>query len=315
MESKVYVANTGNDSISIICLKDWKEIDRIFLNPIHNKHDIDRIFTGNPSVGPCRFCFDRLNGYLYCVNSYDDSMSQIDIVNNKIISTLFVGVHPSDICTYPESNFIYVCCNDSNTVSIIKKQVPMKLTESIPVGSYPHRLNMSPDGKLLIVTNIESKEVMIINCITMNVIKTIKFYGNISKAIMNQDTEIYVIATDKDYNELGAIQKINIHNGVRAFSIPVGSMPTDIKLLQDGNKALVSNTGSKDISLVDILQNKVIYKFLVGNMPNDICLSKTEGIAFVSNSIDSTVSVINIKELTTDHIIKVGKEPTGIIII
>ena len=149
----------------------------------------------------------------------------------------------------------------------------------------------------------------------MNVIKTIKFDGNISKAIMNQDTEIHVIATDRDYNELGAIQKINIQNGVKAFSIPVGSMPTDIKLLQDGNKALVSNTGNKDISLVDILQNKVIYKFLVGNMPYDICLSETECIAFVSNSIDSTVSVINIKELTTDHFIKVGKEPTGIIII
>ena len=122
-----------------------------------------------------------------------------------------------------------------------------------------------------------------------------------------------------------------VNNG--GVTIPVGPNPTAIALYNsqdsrddenDGpcqsyrsdttqmTRAVVANSGSNTVSVLDIVNNAVLSTITVGNQPVALAVSPDGSTAYVANYTDSTITQVNLNTETVTETIAVGAQPTSV---
>jgi len=88
------------------------------------------------------------------------SVSVIDLKQNKILTTINVGLHPSGMILSPDQSLLYVACANSDKIYVIdtkkdevKSEISVHLKKDVLFGSAPNALAISPDGKYLYAAN------------------------------------------------------------------------------------------------------------------------------------------------------------------
>jgi len=88
------------------------------------------------------------------------TVSVIDLKGEKEIKQIEVGLHPSGMVLNKEKTKLYVACANSDIISVIDiktdkviEEISVHLDKSIPFGSAPNALTLSPGGKVLYVAN------------------------------------------------------------------------------------------------------------------------------------------------------------------
>ncbi|HDK5696094.1 TPA: YncE family protein, partial [Staphylococcus pseudintermedius] len=99
--------------------------------------------------------------YGYVCNCAGNTISKIDLINNKEHSKITVGLAPRGVCVDPIKEIIYVSNSGSNDVSIISTENDVEIFR-IKVGDNPRFLSISSDGKYLSVPCSGSDNVYII---------------------------------------------------------------------------------------------------------------------------------------------------------
>ncbi|MCH7731516.1 MAG: hypothetical protein IIB44_03225 [Candidatus Marinimicrobia bacterium] len=100
--------------------------------------------------------------YLFVSNGNNDNISVIDIKSDSILTHIYLkpheavkqfrGVIPFGLAVSPDEKRLYVAESGINAVGII--DIPtLSVIGHIPVGWFPSKLKVTPDGKRLIVTN------------------------------------------------------------------------------------------------------------------------------------------------------------------
>ena len=115
---------------------------------------------------PNRIALDPTADQMAISNWGGESITLVDF-NGKLLNTIAVGVHPSDI-VFGADGTLFVSNAGSNTISIIQKSnvVATVFTSLSPkdlVGSTPSGLALSPDGRHLYVANSGNNNVAILN--------------------------------------------------------------------------------------------------------------------------------------------------------
>jgi YVTN family beta-propeller protein len=77
-------------------------------------------------------------------------------------------------------------------------------------------------------------------------------------------------------------------------------------------RAIVANSGSDTVSIVDILHNTLLFTVTVGNHPVALAVSSDGSTAYVANYGDSTVTKVNLNTETPTGTIGVGGQPTSV---
>ena len=75
-------------------------------------------------------------------------------------------------------------------------------------------------------------------------------------------------------------------------TIPVGIMPTDVKVNPITNMIYVTNYADNTVSVINGTNNTVINTIPVGHTPYGIGVNKKTNMIYVANFDDNTVSVI-----------------------
>jgi gliding motility-associated-like protein len=167
---------------------------------------------------------------------------------------------------------------------------------TIPVGSYPWGIVVSPDGSRVYNTNFNNSTISVINTATNSVIGILAAGPNPYCVAISPDGErLYV--TNYYSNR---VTVINISTGAVIATINTGTDPRYVTVSPDGSKVYVSNSGSNSISVINTATNTLSNTIAVGTYPEAIVLSLDGSRLYVQNSGSSTVSVIN---TTTSSII------------
>ncbi len=92
----------------------------------------------------------------------EGTVSVVDMQSGKVLKEIQVGLHPNDIITSPDKQFMYVANGNSDNISVITSN-SLEVIETISVklhsagdgdlGDTPNALAISPDGKTLYVAN------------------------------------------------------------------------------------------------------------------------------------------------------------------
>ena len=245
---------------------------------------------------------------LLVVNNYSNSLSIVSTVNDKELDNEYIGVHCNDVSVY--NNDAYIVCGESNCI-IVFDLIGRRIVEQIPCGNLPHSITFDYRNKNMLVTNMESDSLTLIDCIDKGNVKNIRVGSYPTKAIFSVDGEyIFVCESNIGGYERGNISIVSTKNFRVLYRIPVGFSPVDMDF--DNEFCYISNFGEGTISVVNIKNYQHIKKINIGGMPRGI--KKVGDFLFVGDNYNNQLIKVNI-ENEKKKTIFIGGEPTGMVLI
>ena len=189
------------------------------------------------------------------------------------------------------TGYAYITNYNDGTVSVIKTSTKA-IIATIPVGTNPYAVSISPDGNKAYVTNYGSNNVSVINTTTNSVTSTIAVGNKPTGIIVNNDgTKLYVV--NNNNNSTGSISVINVATNSVTATIPIGKNPYGITITPDGKTIYVSNWDNNDLDIINTQTNQITATLGVGKNPSVVTINPTGSLVFVANNTGSNVSVIN----------------------
>jgi YVTN family beta-propeller protein len=76
--------------------------------------------------------------------------------------------------------------------------------------------------------------------------------------------------------------------------------------------AVVANSGSNSVSVLDTVNDDVLFNVTVGNQPVALAMSSDGSTAYVANFQDSTVTQVNLNSGSVTATVAVGGQPTSV---
>jgi YVTN family beta-propeller protein len=161
---------------------------------------------------------------VYVANAGSNNVSVVDAATNKVIATIPVGLQPIGVAVSPvqrkrederergdgggrerepEGGKVYVVNELSNSVSVIDAATNTVIA-TIPVGTQPAGVAVSPDGSRVYVTN----------------------------------------ANSPDFSQPGTVSVIDAATNTVIATIPVGTTPGGVSVTPDGSRVYVANAFS-----------------------------------------------------------------------
>lgn len=293
--SCLYICNTSSDCISKVNLEIFKEESRI---PV-SLSKLTRMGPHGISV---------YNNKLLVANSYDNSLSIIDLEVQKETGCFYIGAHCNDVAVSLDN--AYAICGELNSV-IVFNLIKNKIVEKIPCGNLPHSISHNKDNELIVITNMESDSITLIDTVSNDVIKTIKVGPYPTNAVFTSDNRwILVCESNLGSNGNGSISIIDLKTYQICGRIYVGNSP--VYICTEGDECYVSNFGEGTISIIDLSMKKEKNKFYVGGMPRGII--KYENFLYIGDNYNNLLLRLDILK-ESKKVISIGGEPTGMTLV
>lgn len=103
--------------------------------------------------------------FVYVANSFDDTVSIIDTVDQRVIGTISVGHQPSGLAvdtSYNDGDVVYVTNYQDRSLSVIDIATCTGTDKPITVGSFPIGAAVLDGGNKIYVVNSGSDDVSIL---------------------------------------------------------------------------------------------------------------------------------------------------------
>ena len=91
-----------------------------------------------------------------------------------------------------------------------------------------------------------------------------------------------------------------------------GSCEENKNTYSGNTRAVVANSGDNTVSVLDIVNNALLFNVTVGNQPVALAVSSDGSTAYVANYKDSTVTKVNLSTGTAATTVAVGGKPTSV---
>ena len=204
----------------------------------------------------------------------------------------------------------YVANENNNTVSVIDT-ASNTITTTIPVGSIPISLVLTPNGASLYVANGGSSTVSVVDPATNTVVATVPV-GNTPFATAVSPSGAFVYVANLRGNSVSVIDTAT--NTVVA-TVPVGRNPEGVAITPDGAFAYVTNNSDNSVSVIDTATNTVVTTVPVGRLPGPVAVSPDGTQVHVGRFISPGVGGVDVIDTATNTVtttVTVGNQPFGI---
>ncbi len=227
-QSRIFVTNLGDDTITVIDGKNYKPITKIpvdlspyiaMFQPVTKKlysynpagdtvAVIDTAKTGYPVKSirtgkqPYGIDFNTETNRVYVSNAGDASISIIDGNSDEVVTTVALpqGARPSILSVNRKLNKIYVAASGSNFVSVIDGKTNT-VEKQIIVGQNPTWVRYLPELNRVFVAVEGERKIVIINPENNEIIQTIDTgaFNKPSRILFDPRTEyVYISLRDND---------------------------------------------------------------------------------------------------------------------
>jgi YVTN family beta-propeller protein len=263
------------------------------------------------------------------------------------LALLFLFALSSQACADP---FAYVTNATSHNVSVIDTETNTVIA-TVPVGTDPLGVAITPDGARAYVTNYSSHNVSVIDTETNTVAATVGA-GNhpMGVAITPDGARAYVTDTSSSVLVIDTATNTVIANvtvggflvdvaitpdGARAYvadfwpgsvlvidtatntviaTVPVGTNPYGLAITPDGARVYVPDFYAGKVLVIDTATNTVSATVPVGSHPRSVAITPDGARAYVTNSYSYNVSVIDTATNTVSATVPVGSSPRSVAI-
>lgn len=292
MLSYLYVCNTAADYIS--------KVDAITL-----KEKKITLCNKSSKSGPHGIC--SYKNYVIIANCYSNSISKVDLLNDKECDNFYIGSHCNDVDVYNTEAFI--TCGDSNNIIVFDMEKD-RIVEEIPCGINPHSLDINNNG-LIAVSNMESATITFAHVNNKDFNKEIRVAAYPIKVRFSRDGRfLYVCESNLGEDKEGHIAIISVESMKLVKRIAVGKSPVDIFL--DKEMGYVSNFNDGSISILNLKDNKEEKRIYFSGMP--VGIIKKDDFIYLGDSLNNLLIRYSLRA-GEKKVIPIGDEPTGMTLI
>src|SRR5256884_147552 len=185
-------------------------------------------------------------------------------------------------------SYAYVPTHKSNSVSVINT-VTQTTVATIPVGTNPWGVAVTPNGAFAYVTNQATNDVSVIDTASNSVVATIPVGSNpVGLAITPNGAFAYVA------NYLSSsLSVISTATNTVVGAVSTPTYPIAIAITPDGASAYVATNGDNIVSVISTASNTATASVPVGSIPRGVGITPDGAFAYVSNRMSDDVSVIS----------------------
>ncbi len=188
-----------------------------------------------------------------------------------------------------------------------------KVVATIPTGEGPHEVDVSPSGRLALVTdygtrNAPGKTLTVIDIPAARVLRTIDLgeYRRPHGVAWLKDGRHAVVTVEDNK----ALITVDVDEGK-----VTGAVKTDqdvshmVAVTPDGTRAFVANIGSGSVSVIDLEKGTLLRQIETGEGAEGIDITPDGKQVWITNRADDTVSVVDAATLETIGSLEVGAFP------
>lgn len=314
-----YVANGGSNTVSVLDLVNVRQQALLQVGP----HPValavnprrNEVYAVNRGAAPQSNTPQR------------GSVAVIDAEQNRVVSTIAVGMLPDATAISDSGNRLYVANSGSNNVTVMdtgKRQV----LATVGVGEQPDALAVTPDGRTLVVANRASGSVTLLELSAEGVpyaapVVRSSFAGCPgagSVAVLPDSSKAFVACTGgHQVMALGlATQVVPGKKGPDAAPVlpdsllamlDVGEHPVQLVRKPDGGEIFALNAVADTISEIATGTNEVGGATLIGVQPTGAVVNADNSILWVANRGSDTIEAYSIDDGKRMHTVHVGDGP------
>jgi YVTN family beta-propeller protein len=284
--NKIYVANTGSDSVSVI---DGKTKNVTNVIEVKGKQ-------------PSGIAINPTTNKIYVANTGSDSVSVIkdDSGNLDNITNLKVGKKPNAIAINPTTNKIYVANTGSDSVSVIKDDSGNIAIRNVLVGKNLSNLAVNPTTNKIYVANTNSNSVSVVDGNTDSIMKSVRLPFDIDQsttmAVDPKANIIYVIGSAQNqFSNIDGITDNIIHSKNQQLNITnsLKGGPMVLAFNPNNDQIYAANEYFDTVSFI----NKSQFPYTnveskVRGSPSDIAFDVTNNLLYVVNKDYNTIAII-----------------------
>ncbi len=305
-DTRVYVVNSGGDTVSILDPAANKVVGSIRVSP--NPHGL--VFSPDRTT-------------LYVTSETGNVLDVVDRRGSKVVRRVPLGRRPNNLALTPDGRRLYICIRDEGNVEIVDTR-SLTVVKKVPVGKTPHNVYCSADGKWMIATSMGDRKIVAINTETEEpefeiplggvprplaveagpggapnrlFVQLSDFHGfavvdfagrrTVGQVLLPkpppgakpliENTFSHGIAIAPDGHTLWVASLLN--DSVYLFSLPglsrvasirVGHAPDWMTFTSDSKRCFVSNAGADSVSVLDVQARREVARIPVGKVPKRI---------------------------------------------
>lgn len=199
-------------------------------------------------------------------------------------ATSITAVSPAESAEYA-----YVSNDGAGTVSVVSL-ASGTVVSTIPVGTNPLGIAVTPNGAFAYVANSGSSSVSVISTATNTVVTTVPV-GSTPYGIAITPNGAFAYVANSGANTVSVISTAS--NTVAATISGLGSEPEQIAITPNGSTAYVANTGGTTVSVINTSSNIVTTALSGFSSPWGMAITPNGADLYVGNVGAKTVSVIS----------------------
>jgi predicted alpha-1,2-mannosidase len=178
---------------------------------------------------------------------------------------------------------------------------------TIPVGSGPDGVVVTPDDREAYVANNNSNSVTVIGTADNRLVATVPVGSIAADVDVTPDGKTVWVSNYGD----GTIQPIDTATHTAGAPVRVGGNPQRLRISPDGARLWVPNQGSGTVSVVDLATRTVVGTVPVGAAPFGLAFSPDSRTVYVGNTGSNSVSIVDAVALSVTRTVALGTSPAG----
>ncbi len=194
---------------------------------------------------------------------------------------------------------IYVSSEKDNALTVVDATT-LTVQGLLPTCKRPRHMQLTPDGKRLLVACGESHAADVIDLATRK---------SVGRLALGDDPEAFDISIDgktlfASNEDEGALSFIDIASGKKRASVAVGKEPEGVKVSPDGKTVYVTSEVASLVHAIDVATAKVVKNIKVGKRPRRMAITADGAELWVTNELDASVSIISTKDHSVQHTLR-----------
>jgi PQQ-dependent catabolism-associated beta-propeller protein len=202
---------------------------------------------------------------------------------------LFVVISLSLLaCSAQAQGVAYISSEKDHALTVLDLKT-QAVTGTVSTCKRPRHMQLTPDGKQLVVACGDSAEADFIDLATRKSVKKIK---------LGDDPEIFDISADGktlyvSNEEDAAVGVIDLTTGKRAGEFKVGGEPEGVKIGAGGKFIYATSEVQNVVHAIDAATGKIAHNIKTGKRPRRFALSPDGSQLWVTNELAASVTVID----------------------
>lgn len=299
--TRLYVANSRGDDVSVVDLGTMKVVDDIKVgNHVHG------------------LAIQANGRRLFATVETEHTLKFIDTASDKVIASVKLTGKPNECAVTPDGKYVVVPIRDGNSVNIVNV-AQQKVVKVLPIH-VPHNAIDAGSNRYVFVSSMDDHEIDVIDLSKMDYSAHIPVGGRPRPYVVVPDAHKMYVAVSylhgfevvdiprRRVTRRVAIPALNPHATLGPYETP-DTFTHGLGVTPNGKEVWVTSELDNAMYVYDLRTNKVTARVPTGIGPNWVTFSPDGKYICVSNAGSGDVSIFDVKTRREVARIKTGDQP------